>query len=121
MGFASPAMDYIESSISLDRQLIQHPTATYFMRADATYLRAGIISGALLVVDAAAVACDGSIIVCAIAGEHVLRRLRLYPRRGVESLDNGRFENLTEDADFFGVITYIINDARSGEFVEMTA
>lgn len=33
MGFPSPAADYAESRISLDQQLIRHPSATYFMRA----------------------------------------------------------------------------------------
>ncbi|HHH6077606.1 TPA: DNA repair protein, partial [Escherichia coli] len=29
MGFPSPAADYVESRISLDRQIIRHPSATY--------------------------------------------------------------------------------------------
>ncbi|MFL3458280.1 DNA repair protein, partial [Escherichia coli] len=30
MGFPSPAADYAESRISLDQQIIRHPSATYF-------------------------------------------------------------------------------------------
>ncbi|HFT7227197.1 TPA: LexA family transcriptional regulator, partial [Enterobacter chengduensis] len=36
MGFPSPATDYVEERISLDKRLITHPSATYFMRAGNT-------------------------------------------------------------------------------------
>lgn len=40
MGFPSPAADYVEIQISLDQQLIRHPSATYFIRAaDSHHLR----------------------------------------------------------------------------------
>ena len=52
MGFPSPAADYVEERISLDQRIITRPAATYFMRAGATHYREGILSGALLVVDA---------------------------------------------------------------------
>lgn len=51
MGFPSPAADYAESRISLDQQIIRHPSATYFMRAADSHHREGILQGALLVVD----------------------------------------------------------------------
>ena len=51
MGFPSPAADYVESRISLDQQIIRHPSATYFMRAADSHHREGILQGALLVVD----------------------------------------------------------------------
>jgi DNA polymerase V len=119
MAFVSPAQDYVESRISLDRQLISRPAATYFMRASDTCLRAGIIKGALLVIDTAATQCDGSIIACVIGGEFCLRRLRLHPQKYLERLDTGTRENHgseDEPLDVFGVVTYIINDARLEEF-----
>ncbi|EEZ5249010.1 DNA repair protein, partial [Escherichia coli] len=41
MGFPSPAADYAESRISLDQQIIRHPSATYFMRAADSHHREG--------------------------------------------------------------------------------
>lgn len=35
MGFPSPAQDFVEQRISLDRRIITRPAATYFMRAGA--------------------------------------------------------------------------------------
>ena len=32
MSFGSPACDYVENSLDLNRFLISHPVATYFMK-----------------------------------------------------------------------------------------
>ncbi|ELR8590707.1 LexA family transcriptional regulator [Escherichia coli] len=123
MGFPSPASDYVETRISLDRQLINQPAATYFMRASRSYFREGIIQGALLVVDASLSPCDGSLLICAIDGEFRIKRYRTHPQPHLINLENGRSEALPVDDDcyssapaIFGVITYIINDARNEDF-----
>ncbi|WP_458793773.1 S24/S26 family peptidase, partial [Citrobacter freundii] len=68
-------------------------------------------------------ACDGSLLICAIDGEFRIKRYRTHPQPHLVNLDNGRMESLPADDDgyssapaIFGVITYIINDARLGEF-----
>jgi len=123
MGFPSPAADYVEQRISLDKRLIAHPSATYMMIAGTTYLRAGIMKGAILIVDSSLTPKDGSLLVCAIDGEFRIMRYRTLPYPCLENPDNGRREPLPSKDDasdtsrpVFGVITYIINDARSGEF-----
>ncbi|HBV7788730.1 LexA family transcriptional regulator [Escherichia coli] len=118
MGFPSPASDYVETRISLDQQLISQPAATYFMRASRSHFREGIIQGALLVVDASLSACDGSLLICAIDGEFRIKRYRTNPQPHLINLENGRREEHPTDDGFtvFGVITYIINDARNAEF-----
>ncbi|HAU6499857.1 TPA: LexA family transcriptional regulator, partial [Citrobacter freundii] len=104
-------------------QLISQPAATYFMRASRSHFREGIIQGALLVVDASLSPCDGSLLICAIDGEFRIKRYRTHPQPHLVNLDNGRREALPADDDgyssapaIFGVITYIINDARNAEF-----
>ncbi|EQA1580372.1 S24 family peptidase [Enterobacter hormaechei] len=123
MGFPSPAADYVEHRISLDNLFVTRPASTYFMRAGATHYRDGILSGALLVVDASLSPCDGSLLVCDDAGELKIKRYRMHPRPYLENLENGKREEIPgQTGDYnvsspvFGVITYIINDARSGEF-----
>ncbi|HBS5701291.1 TPA: LexA family transcriptional regulator [Klebsiella aerogenes] len=121
MGFPSPAADYVEKQLSLDEKFIKHPAATYFMRAANTCYRAGILQGALLVIDASLNPCDGSLLVCALDGEFRVKRYRMAPKPHLEDLTSGRMESLPSQEDncppaVFGVITYIINDARSGEF-----
>lgn len=123
MGFPSPAMDYVEQRISLDQRFIIRPSSTYFMRAGSTHFREGIINGALLVVDASLNPCDGSLLVCSDSGEFRIKRYRAYPEQHLVNLENGKKEKLRQneeagepDRSVFGVITYIINDARAGEF-----
>lgn len=123
MGFPSPAADYIEQRISLDEHLIAHPSSTYFMRADSTYWREGIMHGALLVVDSSLKPCDGSLLVCSVDNELRIKRYRLHPEPHLVNLESGKREEIPgQEGDYnvsspvFGVITYIINDARSGEF-----
>ncbi|ELD1608200.1 DNA repair protein (plasmid) [Escherichia coli] len=123
MGFPSPAADYVESRISLDTHLIKRPAATYFMRAACSHFREGILQGALLVVDASLPPLDGSLLICGLDGEYRVKRFRKYPRPHLEDLESGKKEALPTDDDgitgcnaVFGVITYIINDARSSEF-----
>lgn len=80
--------------------------------------------GALLVVDSSLSPCDGSLLVCAIEGEFRIKRYRLHPKPHLINLESGRREELPIDEDdgnspsrgAFGVITYIINDARNAEF-----
>ena len=81
-GFASPAADYAELGISLDRSLIDHPEATFFFRAAGpTLAGAGIFDGDLLVVDRSVTPRSGHIVVAVADGEFVLREVRDLRRR----------------------------------------
>lgn len=121
MGFPSPAADFEEQRISLDQRLIQKAAATYFMLAAETIYRCGIMKDALLVVDASLSPCDGSLLICESDGAFKVKRYRTLPRPHLENVSTGKMEGLPgrddgEASPIFGVITYIINDARTGEF-----
>ncbi|AXX02800.1 LexA family transcriptional regulator [Cronobacter sakazakii] len=121
MGYPNPAADYVENRLSLDDRLIHKPAATYYMKASETIYRCGIMKDALLVLYMSATPCDGSIVVCAYEGELVLRRLKLISRRCLQDIDHPNFTwpLPVEDDDtkqVYGVVTYVINDARGGEF-----
>ena len=48
-GFPSPADDYVEKGLSLDELLIQHPSATYLVRAEGdSMLGSGIFNNDIL-------------------------------------------------------------------------
>lgn len=121
-GIPESSTDYVEERISLDKRIISRPAATYFMRAGATHYREGILNGALLVVDASLTPCDGSLLVCRMEGELRIKRYRKSPKPHLEDMQTGRREDIPVHDDgtipdaIFGVITYSINDARSGEF-----
>lgn len=118
MYFPSPAADYTVERISLDSRLITRPSSTYLMLAAETIWRAGIMKDAILVVDSAAFPVDGSIVVCQLNDELRLKRLRFSPSpaRCLEDLNYpDRHQTLTSETLIVGVVTYIINDARSAE------
>ncbi len=69
-GFPSPADDFIESYLDLNKYLIKHPAATIFAWAEGDSLKdIGIHSGDLLIIDRAVERRHGAIVVAAIDGE----------------------------------------------------
>lgn len=75
-GFPSPADDYIEGKRDLNRHLIKHPAATFFVRVTGdSMIGAGIHSGDQLVVDRSLDAVDGNVIVAALDGKLTVKRL----------------------------------------------
>lgn len=51
-GFPSPAENYFEERLDLNRTLIQHPAATFFVKVEGdSMIDAGIHSGDILIVD----------------------------------------------------------------------
>ncbi len=74
-GFPSPAEDYIEGRIDLNRDLIKHPLATFYIKVDGdSMIGAGIRSGALLVVDRMAEVHEGHIIVARLGDDLCVKR-----------------------------------------------
>ena len=75
-GFPSPADDYVERSLDLNEELIQHPAATYFLRAGGCSMQgAGIHDGDLLIVDRSINPEPGMVVVAVVDGEFTVKRL----------------------------------------------
>lgn len=75
-GFPSPADDFIEGSIDLNKLLIRDPSATFFARVAGDSMRDdGIYDGNLLVVEKKLQPEDGDIVVSYLNGEFTLKRL----------------------------------------------
>lgn len=113
-GFPSPADDYIEGRLDLNRHLIKHPAATFFVRVSGdSMIDAGIHHGDLLVVDRSLDAVDGNVIVASLDGELTVKRLskrgetlRLLPANS----DYQPIEILTQQTfEIFGVVTNVIH------------
>lgn len=75
-GFPSPADDFIEGSIDLNKLLIRDPAATFFARVAGDSMRDdGIYDGNLLVVEKKMKPCEGDIVVCYLNGDFTLKHL----------------------------------------------
>lgn len=123
MGFFFFVVDYVESCIFFDQQIIRYFLVIYFMRVVDSYYCEGILQGVLLVVDFLFILVDGFLFVCVLDGEYCVKRYWKYLCQYLEDLRIGKKEVLLKDDDgcmssnvVFGVIIYIINDVRSGEF-----
>lgn len=87
-GFPSPADDYVEDMLDLERLLVKHPAATFYLRVSGDSMSgAAIMSGDILVVDRSLEPRDGRIVVASIDSELTVKRLhrkgrarRCFPR-----------------------------------------
>ena len=76
-GFPSPAADFIDVSIDLNKHLIKHPSATFYARAKGDSMKdAGIFDGDLLIVDKSIDPADGEIAICYVNGEFTVKRIK---------------------------------------------
>ena len=112
-GFPSPAEDYIEGRIDLNRDLVRHPLATFYIRVEGdSMVGAGIQPGALLVVDRAAEVHEGHIIVARIGDELTVKRFSTEAGKILLTPANAAYEpiEVTEEVDFevWGRVIYSI-------------
>lgn len=92
-GFPSPAEDYVEGRIDLNRDLIKHPLSTFYIRVSGdSMIGAGIMPGDLLVVDRAVEAHDGHIVIARVNDELCVKRL--------STSEAGRICLLSENASY---------------------
>lgn len=106
--------------VSFDRLFEMHRPGTYVMQNTVSSVRECITSGALQIVEMGAKPCDGSLVVCIIDGQFKLKRLLLYPSLRLEHLDRLNeiilLNDESGDIEIKGVVKYVVNDARTGEF-----
>ena len=76
-GFPSPADDYIDGNIDLNRDLIRNKDATFYGKADSDSMEPLICAGTLLIIDRSAETCHGDIILAHISGEFCMKRLSI--------------------------------------------
>ena len=84
-GFGSPGEDVTVRRIDLNDALIRHPQSTFVMRAAGeAMVDAGISNGDVLLVDRALTPEHGHIVIAAVEGELICRRL--HQQRGLMKL-----------------------------------
>ena len=116
-GFPSPAEDFTELSISLDKYLIQNPAATFMAYANGnSMLHAGIHNGDILIIDRSLNVRNGDIIIAVLYGEFTVKQLSIV--KGIIFLipKNPRYSpvEISGDIDFeiWGVVIYSIRKHR---------
>lgn len=113
-GFPSPGDDYIDKTLDLN-DLIKHPAATFIMRVSGDSMEgAGIFNGDLIIVDRAVKPEDGKIIVAALNGELIVKRLKIHTGRYFLVSENPGYKpfEVHQESDFeiHGVVIYSIRN-----------
>ena len=76
-GFPSPADDFKEIRISLDRELVKNEESTFYARVSGdSMIEAGLDDGDLIVIDRSLNPENGKIAVCFIDGEFTVKRMK---------------------------------------------
>ncbi len=116
-GFPSPAEDYVNEHLDLNRELIDHPAATFYGRVVGDSMAGeGIEEDDLLIIDKSLRPEDGDLAVCCLDGEFTLKRLRITST-GVwlvpSNPDYPEIE-IVEGMDFrvWGIVTHTIKSNR---------
>lgn len=112
-GFPSPAQDFIQERISLDKALIKNQEATFFARVSGqSMIDAGINDKDLLVIDRSITPENNKIAVCFIDGEFTVKRLRVEGKKVWLKPENPDYPliHITEENDFmiWGIVTNVI-------------
>ena len=101
-GFPSPAEDWIEGRLDLNRHLIRHPAATFYLRVIGDSMSDDIREGDILVVDRAAEAEDGDIVVVRIFNDFTVKKLSLQDGKIWLLAANESYQpiEITQEMDF---------------------
>jgi len=113
-GFPAPGDDLVEKPLDLNDLLIDNPTATFFVRVSGDSMEgARIFDGDILVVDRSLNPSDGSIVVAAVFGEMVVKRLRKYPNKAELVSENDAYQPIViSDVDDIYIWGVVIGSAR---------
>ena len=121
-GFPSPAQDYSENIIDLNRELVKNPASTFFGRAKGeSMLDAGISDGDILIIDKSIEPYQDAVAVCFIDGEFTLKRVHFVKEDGqLKEIwlmpQNKEFKPIvvTPDNTFliWGIVTYSIKSHK---------
>ncbi len=113
-GFPAPGDDLVEKPLDLNDLLIDNPTATFFVRVAGDSMEgARIFDGDVLVVDRSITPNDGSIVVAAVFGEMVVKRLKKYPNHAELVSENDGYRPIViQDMDDVFIWGVVVGSAR---------
>lgn len=112
-GFPSPAQDFVDLSIDLNKELVKHPSATFYGRVKGESMRdRGINDGDLVIIDKSLTPKNEMIAVCYLDGEFTMKTIRMEKGCCWLIPANTEFKpiKVTEENDFliWGIVIHVI-------------
>lgn len=117
-GFPSPAMDYLEERIDLNKELITHPVSTFIVESTGdSMIQAFIPQNSKLIIDRSVIAQSGDIVLAVVNGEFTVKFLRKSNGKIFLVPANKKYKEIeiTEEMNMqiWGVVQHIIIDAKN--------
>lgn len=116
-GFPSPAQDFMDLSIDLNKELIRHPASTFYGRVRGDSMQdAGVYDGDILIIDKSLEPHNGDMAVCFIDGEFTIKYIKIEKTVIWLIPANDKYKpiRVTQENDFliWGIVTYSIKKQR---------
>lgn len=118
-GFPSPADDYLDNTIDLNKALIEqgHEEATFVLRVSGwSMMQAGIFDGDRIVVDRAIDPKQGDVVVAIINNDLTVKRLGMHEGKLALLPENAHFRPLVleegDQLEVWGVVTHCLRSFR---------
>ena len=113
-GFPSPADDFKEIRISLDRELVKNGDATFYAKVSGdSMINAGIYNNDIIIVDRSIKPKHGKIVVAALDGQMTIKRLYRHDDKIMLLPENELFKPIeileSMDMVIWGVATNVIH------------
>ncbi|MBI95760.1 peptidase S24 [bacterium] len=117
-GFPSPADDYIEDSLDLNKFLVKQKDSTFFMKVEGDSMKdLGIFSENILIIDRSIKKFDHKVVVVVLNGEFTVRTFVKKQGRVFLVPGNRKYKviEIIEGMDFevWGVVTTVLNKFKS--------
>lgn len=112
-GFPSPADDFKEIRISLDRELVRNEESTFYARVSGNSMEdAGLSDGDLIVIDRSIHPENNKIAVCFLDGEFTVKRISKKGNKLYLKPENKNYDVIEINADneflIWGIVTFVI-------------
>jgi DNA polymerase V len=112
-GFPSPAVDFIELTIDLNKQFIKNKDTTFFARVKGHSMKnAGIYDGDLLIINKSLEPQNNKIAICQIDGKFTVKRIQTEDNIVWLIAENDEYKpiKVTPENDFmiWGIVTSCI-------------
>lgn len=112
-GFPSPAEDFKQERLSLDKMLVKNKLATFYARVSGqSMIGAGLDDNDLLVIDRSLEPKNNKIAVCFLDGEFTVKRLKVDKGEVWLQPENEMYQpiKITAENDFiiWGIVTNVI-------------
>ena len=112
-GFPSPADDFKEIRISLDKELVKNKEATFYAKVSGdSMIGAGLDDGDLLVIDRSLSPENGKIAICFIDGDFTVKRIKKEKDKLYLMPENKKYKpiEISEDNELiiWGIVQYVI-------------